>query len=629
MIRKLVVVLLAVAICLSAAALVLAADYNESPMLRTKVAAGELPPVEDRLPKNPLVLSAGWNEVETEDLAFENGQFGGTLRVDRDTGLLWFANNEPPLVAPGINTREAYNAGELKGNWLQDWEANEDSTVFTFSLREGLKWSDGVPVTMEDVLFNYEDIIMNIERTPTPPRWTLAGGEPMELEVLDPWTFTLSFKEPYPLFPYALGLRWSTWSLLVAPKHYLKDFHPDYASAEVLEEMIAENGFEEGEWWNLFNRKFAYGSSKSEHAIGFPTLCPWMYVGDSAPGVNNFVRNPYYYKVDAAGSQLPYIDKLVVTWIATQEATVLRLMAGDADINSHNITTLDYPILKEREESGGYKVAVLKQHATAANMMLNLTHEDPVWREVVRDVRFRRALDYGINREEIIDITELGIGYIPTVTPVRPYDPAKANQLLDEMGLDKRDADGWRLGPDGERFVIPIETQDRLGNIRKYELITEYWRDLGLFTTLKLLGREQYFVVRHSNMLKVQDDYQDWTVIYSFNPSAYFVSPEYTMGGFAPLWRDWWLSGGEKGEEPSAEVKRFLELYEISVTSVSAEERNQAIEDSYQLVYDQALFIVGVGVPNIAAYANDVGNAQMTGWGATHSCALEQLFFRK
>ena len=195
MIRRLIVVLLSTVMCLLAVISALAVTYNESPMLRTKVAAGELPPVGERLPLEPEVLSAERNEVPKENLDFEIGEYGGILRsVQINPGFnpdIFCMLCEPLVSAPGILAKD------IKGNILKDFEVSEDEKVFTFHMREGLKWSDARPVTTEDVLFAYEDVLLNEKLTPVFPIWLRSGnksdGEPMKLEVIDDYTFSISF----------------------------------------------------------------------------------------------------------------------------------------------------------------------------------------------------------------------------------------------------------------------------------------------------------------------------------------------------------------------------------------------------------------------------------------------------
>ncbi|GAJ07954.1 unnamed protein product, partial [marine sediment metagenome] len=169
---------------------------------------------------------------------------------------LFLALNESLVSTPGAGEhRETF-----RGNIVKDFEISEDEKVFTFFMREGLKWSDGVPVTTEDILFTYEDFLLNEKLTPILSRWmrsgNIAGGEPLKLEVIDKYTFRISFTEPYGGFPAWIGIMgWMGYTEFLKPKHYLKNFHPRYTPLEKLELLIEEEELAKGEWWALFNLK--------------------------------------------------------------------------------------------------------------------------------------------------------------------------------------------------------------------------------------------------------------------------------------------------------------------------------------------------------------------------------------
>ena len=206
--------------------------YQESPMLAALVASGDLPPVEERLPVEPFVVGQGVL-IEDKYLDFEVGEFGGTLRLVHDrvgwNPDVFIMGNEPLVSAP---TGDISVKG-IRGNILLGYEVSDDNRVFTFRLREGLRWSDGAPITMDDVLFAYEDVLMNENITASVPNWLRAGnssdGAPMVLEMVDPWTFRITFEEPYGGFLAQLAIViWQGYQYILKPKHYLEQFHADY-----------------------------------------------------------------------------------------------------------------------------------------------------------------------------------------------------------------------------------------------------------------------------------------------------------------------------------------------------------------------------------------------------------------
>lgn len=623
---------------LSAVAL---AQYNESPMLAKRVQEGALPPLDERLPKKPLVLTQDLNEIPSEDMVLEIGRYGGTLRLadpaPEGAGAPenWCFGNEPPLFTPGIDTMGEWEKGKLVGNWLESWEANEDHTEFTFVIREGLRWSDGHPVTTEDVQFRFEDVMLNKDITPRVDNWFRVNhqtkGEPGKLEIVDTYTFKIVFPEPYPLFISYLASRWNNQSVLILPKHYLKQFHIKYTTPEEMAPWLEEEGFTAEEWHRLFASKQVGSGTQSANAIDHPSLQPWVYKGQPAQGVFVFERNPYYFKVDADGNQLPYIDRIEVHWITDLAMQSMKIIAGEVDFAVNRTNVIDFPLFKENEDSGNYFVELLYQHVTPTDIFLNLTHPDPVWREVVRDLRFRQALNYAIDRENIIEAVQLGFGSLPNRSPVPfEYNPDKASQLLDEMGLDKRDSAGWRLGPDGKRFEIPFEIAIwTVGADKVTEMVMDYWQAVGVYTTMRVIDMSLASTRRQANDIKAQNFWMDWGVAWQMMPITYHCTLNVILDDWGIMWKNWHF-GLENAEEPPAEVKAFIDAVETVVKAVDAEERKKAHEKAYQLLHDNIFYmpIAESGYPMV--FNKDLGNIPVdTEFGISAAYSGEQFYFKK
>jgi len=617
-------------------------EFKEAPMLAELVKQGKLPPVKERLPENPVVLTQAWNEIPSEDMQLEIGKYGGTIRfADPATEggsapEMWCFSNEPLLVTPGIDTLGGAEKGLLKGNVFESYEASQDNKVFTFHMRKGLKWSDGDPVDTEDVRFHFEDYMFNEELVPSVPAWFRvngkANGEPGKVEILDDYTFTVTFPEPYPIFPIYIANRWNNPSLMLTPSHYMKKFHIKYTSLDELKPLLKENSFEENEWFKLYAQKQSGSGQMGAAALDYPKLEPWIYKGQPAQGVFVFERNPYYFKVDAAGQQLPYIDRIECHWITDLKGQTMKIIAGEVDFAVNRTNVIDFPIFKENEANGGYNVTILKQHVTPTDVFLNLTHPDPVWRQVVRDLRFRQALNYAINREHIIEAVQLGYGSLPTKAKVPfEYNPDKANKLLDEMGLDKRDSEGYRLGPDGKRFVIPFEIAIwTVGSDKVTELVAQYWRDVGIYTTMKVIDMGLANTRRQANDIKAQNFWLDWAVIWDQNPSAYHVSLNQVMNDWGILWKNWHFSGGKEGEEPPPEVKQFIAKMEEVIETGDDVARRKAMDEVFKLLYDNIFFfpIAESGYPMI--YNKKLGNIPTkTMYGITAAYSGEQFFYKE
>lgn len=577
MIRKLVVILLSGAICLVGGASALAMKYNESPMLRVKVAAGELPTVEKRLPEQPKVVT----------VLEEIGQYGGAMRMLLGAEL-WQCQRE------GMLETYPYFSDQVAPNILESWEVSEGGKVYTFHLRKGMRFSDGVPVTTEDVLFKYEDVLMNEKLTPAFPSWGRVDGEPMELEVVDEYTFRVRFVGAYGSFPLVLhgyGQNWNTW---IAPKHYLKRFHPRYTPMEELEPLIKKEGFSEGEWWRLYLQHATSGNAGNVQGdLHFPTLCPWVLVEKPSLTMTTWERNPYYCKVDAEGNQLPYIDRIYAETLTAKEREVatMKYISGQANMAREYIGLSEMSLYLENAEEGGYRLLMLPSElGTYVHYVPNYTYPDPVWRKIIGDVRFRRALSLGMNRQEIIETVYFGLGE-PVQCVLAPgsrymdekyasldtqYNPAKANQLLDEMGLDKRDKEGYRLRSDGERLTLPIEFQIvNAYNVPTTEMVVRDWQKLGIDATMKVIGGSLHGERLAANQIVMYVWHQCSSTDDGWSTNPYWWVP-YMWVNFGQLWQDWYVSTGKTGEEPPAEIKRLFELMEVMAQTTDDSERLKA-----------------------------------------------------
>ena len=630
--RRLIVVLLSTAVCLLAVTSALAVKYNEAPMLRTMVAAGELPPVEERLPEEPCVYSAEWNTYPKGNVDFEIGRYGGTLRTLRfspDWACDVFClNNESLLGTPGIEPID------VRGSVLKDFEMSKDKKTFTFHMRKGLKWSDDVPVTTKDVLFVYEDFLLNKEITPVFPQYMKAAnkvdGEPMKLKVIDDYTFQISFTKPYAAFPSWLSIiAWKGYTDLLKPKHYLKQFHPRYTPMEKLEPLIKKEGLSKGEWWTLFNTKdITNWELTNARAIGFPVLYPFI-MKNYTPTKVLYERNPYYFKVDATGNQLPYIDRMEDTYVAQPEMHIMKVIAGEVDFLMADITTIqDVPLYKENAEKGGYRVLLeLYYESEPSCLFLNQTYPDPVWRKIVRDVRFRKALSLAINRKEIVKAVYLGQFAEPNDLVPSEYNPGEANRLLDEMSLDKRDKEGYRLRPDGKRLVIPFETAGVYpADIPVLEFTKEYWEAVGIKVTIRKIDGGLWGTRGEANQIQATAMWSTISVPVSWGWA--FSQGDINVWAW-PLWWNWWKSAGETGEEPPADVKRLFELGDKSLV-VSPEENRKVLDEFFRMLYDNVYWIEtvkNVKVPLIVS--KKFGNVPYKGYEITPRFGGEVLFFKE
>jgi peptide/nickel transport system substrate-binding protein len=602
-------------------------------MLAELVKAGKLPPVDERLPEEPFVVGPGVLITEQDLPDWQPGRYGGTLRgahfrVNWDPDV-FVMMNEPLLIAPGIGVQG------IRGNIVKDFEVSDDNKVFTFHLRKGLKWSDGQPVTTEDVRFTYEDVLLNEEITPVfPARMRTGGtttGEPMKLEILDDYTFRITFSAPYGGFLRQLTIeKWVGYSELLRPAHYLKQFHPKYTPMEQLKPLLQEQNLGEDQWVQLFNLKDCINwELTNRQCIGFPVLTPWMIV-EGPENALTFERNPYYFKVDTEGKQLPYIDKIVTALVENAEAVTLKILTGEVDFMRETTALAKLPLYKENEEKAGFRVVLLDMHVDPTGLIINRTYNDPTWRSVVGDVRFLQAVSMAINRQEIIDSIYYGFASLPLKTvgeELSQYNPDRANALLDEMGLDKRDADGFRLGPDGKTFTILLEHGAHAPDIPLVaELIAEHLKKVGLKVLVKQIDPQLWGQRANANELQatmIWTDDQGW--------DDRWTRLALCQGGGSRLWCLWDETAGQQGEEPPEWVKKGLELNAKRWTTIpGSEEYNQIVEQELAWHRENLPIITMVENVKYAMIASRrLGNIPSSGYAIAANFSGEQFFFKE
>ena len=451
----------------------------ETPALAEAVSAGRLPPVAERLPKAPRV-------VDLAAMGRETGQQGGTWRMlmgdQRDLRFMTvFSYTRLVTFDEKLN---------LVPDILQSLD-NQDDKVFTLHLRPGHRWSDGQPFTAEDFRYYWENVANDPKLSPSGPNLALlANGKPPTFEVLDPETVRYTWADPNPGFIPAIAATQPVFIFM--PAHYLKQFHQKFADKDAL--AAAVKAAKVSGWVSLHERKSRQYRPENPD---LPTLDPWRNTTHPPAEQFRFERNPYFHRVDTAGHQLPYFDAVTMT-LGTPNLIPAKTAAGDSDLQARYLNFEDYTFLKAGETVHGYEARLWEDGIGAfAALFPNLNARDTVWRAVNRDVRFRRALSLGINRRDINHVIFFGLAResADTVLPQSPlyskalaqdfadYDVAKANALLDEAGLDKRDTDGTRLLPDGRRMEITVETS---GENQLYtdimELVSSDWAKLGIRT---------------------------------------------------------------------------------------------------------------------------------------------------
>lgn len=605
-------------------AISLAQDIQQDPLL-AQVEAGSLPPLEERLPDNPLVVGPGLLLSEEDLPNWEPGVHGGTLRTAFTSafglsGEMYVMNLEPIVAAPGIDVEGFY------GNLAESFEVNEDATVFTFTLREGLKWSDGEPVTTADVAFVFNDLYNNEDFGTFPNKFKSANGTPAELTVIDDYTFSLTFDVPSGGILRDLAITgWTSYNDMIKPVHYLGDYHPAYADADELASKLDAEGLGADEWVTLFtNVDCSQDQIMQEKCIGFPQLTPWIVTEVSESGTI-MERNPYYWKVDTEGKQLPYLDRLVAQVFGDGEMVNLGTIAGDVDF-LYGTQYSNYPLYKENEEAGNYVTIPLILHADPTALYIQTCNADESYLAVANDVRFRKALSHAIDREEIIDVIYLGLGDIPTWIPAE-FDPDLANELLDEMGMDQLDGEGFRMSPDGEPFTFFIEVSPvRPDMIPVGELIVDH---LATYASIRAELRQEDPNVKDERILNNETQASIfWIQTYQWRPG---MNQEYAGSDqWCSSWRAWLDTDGASGTEPPEEIKRLFEILVERKSTVPYSDADLALVDElFQLHYDNVWILPMIeNVLRPTIFNADFGNIATAGTQMGASRAGEQFFYQ-
>ena len=605
-----------------------AGGFNEAPMLAAMVAAGTLPPVDERLPAEPLVIEP-YNEI---------GQYGGTWhRFDTSSSgshfvMAMYAYSPVHWVQDGLDKRP----GLAKG-----WDNNENKTEWTLYLREGTKWSDGDAFTADDFMFWWNDMVLNAEHSDVPPDYMKSADAVTAVTKTDDYTLHFAFSDPSPLFLDRLAM-WPNGTIpgnekLFVPEHYLRQFHPDYSDEETFE---------------VLDEKLNWPSNPDA-----PVLNPWMPV-QYDPGTRLLLdRNPYYYAVDTAGNQLPYIDSVDMTYVENLEVSKLRVIAGEQEICGRPCRyqpLSELSVFRDAEATVGLKTYLWDQGGGASFLLYpNWTHRDPQKRALYRNRDFRLGLSHAIDREKIQKIVYFGTGELTTGT-MSPkaieftadetgkdlyrqwrdlgvaFDLDLANQLLDASGAVDADGDGLRDLPGGDELTLRIDCSagglENKANAQNVEIVKEGWEAAGLRVQVNAVPDEQLGVMQDNSEFDIRSC---WGL--GDGPN-FLVFPNWVIpvdnNRWAPLYGAWYkVIGTEKEgteldqdpldrnpprEEPGAgdPVWRLWELYNAARVEPDDATRLALSQDIIRVHVEDGPFVIGTvaNTPTIVGHLDTVGN---------------------
>ncbi|MFK7753722.1 MAG: ABC transporter substrate-binding protein [Sedimentitalea sp.] len=569
-----------------------AQTLQEGGFWKDEVDRGDLPPVMERAPSVPLIV-----DLAAKGRAF--GTAGGTLNtmVTRDKDIR-------QMVVYGYARLMGYDHEyNLRPDLLQRVEIGDDS-VFTLVLRDGHRWSDGAPFTSADFAYWWNDVANNPKLSPSgPPDFLRVEGELPKVTFPDAQTVVYAWSKPNPNFLQMLAQ--ARPPFIYRPAHFLKQFHADYAETEALAAAVEDARV--NSWAALHNKRD--NMYKFDNNM-LPTLQPWINSSSGKKIRHLFVRNPYYHRFDSNGVQLPYID-VVVMEIVAGGLVAAKANAGETELQARGLDFRDIAILRKGEKDGGNYKTLLWANGTASQIAIypNLNYGDPAWRDVLRDVRVRRALSLGIDRDTINKALffKLAKPGGMTVLPASPffkqehrdawadYDVDQANALLDAAGLDKRMANGIRMLPDGRPMEVVVETAGERQEVENaLQIVTDTWREIGVKLVMRPLDRDilRNRVFAGTTMASV------WFGWDNGIPKPY-TSPDYLAPRHQeflawPKWGQHFQTGGQAGEAPDMPEAQRLMALSLQWDRAGSDDERSAVWREMLAIHADQQFAIGL-----------------------------------
>ncbi|MEC5397934.1 ABC transporter substrate-binding protein [Uliginosibacterium sp. H1] len=596
--------------------------YAEAPMLATAVKAGKLPPIDKRLPEHPDVVTP-INRV---------GSYGGVLRSAlRGNGD---GNAILRIISPQGLVRWSPDFSKVVPNVAESWTLSPDAKEYVFKLRRGMKWSDGSTFNADDILFATNDLIANRQFFSTPPGRYAADGKMMAVDKLDDYTVRFRFSAPYRTFIEELATPLGQHPVMY-PKNYCQKFHPKY-NPKVDDDVKAARL---QDWAALMRVK----CGDIEVATRWsnpdkPTLDPWVIKEPYAGSVTrvSLQRNPYFWEVDTAGNQLPYIDSIQFSVISEVETIVLAAMNGQLDFQVRHILNIqNRPVLSENATRGGYTMLALPDiNATSTAVFINQSTKNEKLRPLARNKDFRVALSLAMNRKEISDIVFLGQGTPWQIGPApankfyneklarqyTQYDLKQANALLDKIGLTQRDAEGFRLYPGGGRISMGVIVSIASSyQVELLELVRAQWAKAGLELVIQASERTLYYDRASNNDYDLSVDSLAGGYDPTQNPRG-FLAVHPLESRQSLLWVRWYESGGKQGEEPPPSMKKRLQLYDQWKAATTDKEADELFRQILAIAADELEVLGTVSPPRNTGIRNaKLGNVLDTmPWGWTY-----------
>ena len=598
--------------------------FNEAPALAALVREGKLPAVKDRLPQDLMVIQP----------VGEVGKYGGVWRRgftgpgDDENGNRLNASDRPILVD--------HTGATPLPSLAKGWEQAADGKSFTLHLRRGLRWSDGAPMTADDFIFWFEDIYGNKDITPTPIPDMTPAGKPGRMVKVDASTVRWEFDVPFFLFEELMAgdtligggqaVRQSNGRShgAYAPAHYLKPLLPKYAGGvEAANTAARAAGFD-----NWLSRLHFMKDWTRNPAV--PVLGPWRTVEPINKSTWVMERNPFYWAVDTAGNQLPYLDRVIMTLAENLEVLNLRAMGGEYDLQERHIDIGKLPVLLENQARGNYKVRLdLALNGADAIYHFNQSFDgDAEIAKWLRNADFRRALSLAIDRKQLNETFWLGVATPGSAAPGESlpyfpgqgwrekwstYDVKQANEMLDRIGLTKKDSQGFRLRTDnGQRLRIQVQAvQAFLPWPKISEMVADQWAKVGIQADVRDTERNLAMTRTKNNEHHIMVWNNGGTeLLYLFPRHAIPVDP--TEAFMGPAHALWFATGGAQGTKPQdPNILKIMELFSAAAGQ-KADERIKTAQEIWKILIDQQYAIGTVGqspaLMGVRLVSNRLGN---------------------
>ncbi|MBI1336114.1 MAG: ABC transporter permease subunit [Phycisphaera sp.] len=539
---------------------------GEAPVLKTLVDEGKLPPVAQRVGPEPIVMTP----------------------VDgvRNYGGTWMRLAISPNDVSVITWRLSYAAlvrwspygYPIKPHLAKSVESSPDKRVWTVTLRRGIRWSDGEPFTADDIMYWWQDEVLDESLgSGDPPDWMKTQGKAGTIEKIDDYTLRFTFPEPHGLFLERLAKNSGS---MLTPRHYKIKYHPTLGDPAFLDaEMKA---------FSLPSRQALYGYIGHFNNPEHPRLWPWIAreFRTSPPYV--YYRNPYYYVVDDRGNQLPYVDRLQFE-VADAGTMALKFSKGYTSMQTRHVRYENVTELMDRRREYGTRI-LFWYPASRSNWVINPNNNRAVpgnprsleecpdeatrklfyKQQLLSNKVFRQALSLAIDRAEIIKAeynnqtrpsqvspgAESPFHHEKLANAFIKYAPERAGAMLDSIGLTRRDIEGMRTFPDGSSMTFFLDFSPFTG-VGPAEFIVDQWADVGIRLVVRERSRSLFYNEKNARDF----DFNIWSAESDFFPviqPRYFAPPD-TESFWAVGWGRWYELGGFYDSPRSKEIKSAMQ----------------------------------------------------------------------